>query len=162
MKLSFEQRERFEKKFNRSEGCWIWTAAKIKGYGVCRVAKRLWLSHRLSFFLENPSTFDESKFVLHRCDNPACVNPRHLFLGTQADNVEDMIRKGRGKHPTGYSLKGAENPAAKLTEDQVRWILNTVKTKSLTQSQIARALKVTPCTVHGIVNKRIWRHIKDE
>lgn len=74
-------------------GCWNWSAAKSKGYGVFIMHHKRHSAHRLSFSIaaHDPG----SKFVLHRCDNPACVNPAHLFVGDQTANMQDMAAKGR-------------------------------------------------------------------
>lgn len=77
--------------------CWEWTAAKTdKGYGRITVEDRQLRAHRVSWYL----THNEwpELLVLHKCDNSSCVNPNHLFLGSDADNMQDMISKGRGKH----------------------------------------------------------------
>lgn len=76
-------------------GCWIWTGTRLSaGYGVIRHEGKLVRAHRVSWEM-NRGPIPEGKRVLHRCDVPFCVNPAHLFLGTQADNVSDMIAKGR-------------------------------------------------------------------
>lgn len=74
-------------------GCWNWLAAKSKGYGVFILKRERHLAHRLIFSIaeRDPGAF----FVLHRCDNPACINPDHLFLGDQVANMRDMAAKGR-------------------------------------------------------------------
>lgn len=90
--------EDFWAKADRSgSGCWPWRAAMRGGYGVYSFGK-LEQAHRLSwFFTWGP--LPERARVCHSCDNPPCVNPAHLFLGTQADNMEDMKRKGRSRKP---------------------------------------------------------------
>lgn len=78
--------------------CWEWTGAKVKGgYGSFRIGKSARYSHRIAWELSNGHISNGLR-VLHKCDNPVCCNPMHLFLGTQADNVKDMLTKGRGRY----------------------------------------------------------------
>lgn len=87
--------ERFWAKVNRSGLCWLWTGAKNnKGYGRIAVNRKSTLAHRVSYELAHEVKVGSSK-VLHTCDVPACVNPAHLTIGTQKDNLMDMARKGR-------------------------------------------------------------------
>lgn len=95
--------------------CWEWMGAlTYQGYGVYGKPKRL--AHRLSWEHYN-GPIPDGMFVCHKCDNPPCVNPEHLFLGTQADNMRDMDSKGRRAKP--YDRHGVKNPRARLTPDQV-------------------------------------------
>ena len=86
----------FWDKVDKSDnGCWLWIAAKNEhGYGCFRYRNVLYKAHRVAWEQVN-GTIQNDKFVLHRCDNPSCVNPLHLFLGTQLDNMRDMLNKGR-------------------------------------------------------------------
>ena len=81
-------------------GCWEWTKTSDNGYGVCRHAGKNWRVHRLSAVLHRIKGWRdiERNVVLHLCDNPICFNPKHLQIGTQWDNVQDMRRKGRYRH----------------------------------------------------------------
>lgn len=115
---------RFWEKVDSSQygpaGCWLWRAGKTAGkrYGVFKLRGKARRSHRLSYewtYREIPSGFS----VCHRCDNPLCVNPAHLWVGTQNDNVQDMISKGRYRGVTGEM-----NPRSKLTRQDVNDIRN--------------------------------------
>jgi len=77
-------------------GCWIWTGAKHPdGYGSIKYKNQPWKVHRLSYLVYKGEIAES--LVLHSCDNPSCINPEHLFLGTASDNMKDMVSKGRKK-----------------------------------------------------------------
>jgi hypothetical protein len=93
--------ERFWLQVVKTDGCWLWTGAiDSNGYGKFALPRpwRRVAAHRVSFALHN-GELEPGKFVCHACDNPPCVRPDHLFLGTQSDNMRDMLRKGRGRNP---------------------------------------------------------------
>ena len=116
--------------------CWNWKGAKTdKQYGVYAPLPGVLLrAHRVAYALHNGS-IDDSMFVCHRCDNPSCCNPHHLFLGTPKDNATDMAQKGRAVQATGEA-----NPTAKLTKDQVRSIYQDPRTNR----EIAADYKISP------------------
>ncbi len=89
-------RKRLYQKFVKADsGCWEWIATKnIHGYGIMYFETRIQGAHRCSYFIHRGS-IPENLHVLHHCDNPGCVNPAHLFLGTHLDNMRDKARKGR-------------------------------------------------------------------
>lgn len=94
--------------------------------------------------------------VCHTCDNRQCVNIDHLWLGTIADNMKDMISKGRGKQPDN---KGSKHGMSKLTEKEVKQIKKLLQSKSLTQIEIAEKYNVSRTTIYEIKVKRTWRHL---
>jgi hypothetical protein len=142
------------------DGCWNWTGGVVGkfGHGQFRFGDRSMVASRMSWILfrgEIPS--DDSaygtKHVCHKCDNPKCVNPEHLFLGDNQVNVDDKISKGR--HRYGVSL-GRAHGNAKLDEAKVRYI----RTSELPTSHIARELGIAQATAWAIKNRKAWKHVK--
>lgn len=157
--------DRLWSKVNKTKGCWEWQGAKSGfGYGVIGVyvngARKLQKTHRVSWTLKY-GDIPDGMCVLHKCDNPKCVNPDHLFLGSYADNVHDCIDKGRfhilkpGAPPPRHL--GELNGLSKLTSQQVLDIRNMSKT--MTRAEIAKIYSVSRSTVTDIVNRNTWRHI---
>ena len=109
--------QRMDAKTDKSGDCWVWHGSKAKfGYGILVLNGKNRLAHRLSYALaNNVSDLPRGKHVCHKCDNPPCINPAHLFLGSPWDNQEDKRRKGR--IPYGMDAFGT-----KLSDDDVRYI----------------------------------------
>lgn len=151
-------RERFDEKYvaDPNSGCWLWDAAdKGNGYGMMRVDGRGVFAHRLSYELF-VGTIAEGLAVLHRCDVRACVNPEHLFLGTQIDNMQDAKAKGRMVAPP--RSRGEEHPTSKLTADAVLEIRRRAS-QGERQRDIAADFGISQSAVSALVTRRTWGHI---
>ncbi|MHB0992643.1 MAG: HNH endonuclease signature motif containing protein [Burkholderiales bacterium] len=151
--------DRFWKKVIKSENCWEWVGNKNnKGYGQLSKGGRLGnaLAHRVSYEIHN-GKIPGGLFVLHKCDNPGCVRPDHLFLGTNSDNMQDMLKKGRFKSK---SLKGEKCKFSKLNESQVMEIKNRLLHGDKARL-IARAYGVSDCCISGIKCGKTWKHIEE-
>jgi hypothetical protein len=135
--------------------CWEWKAAvNTSGYGAFRKER----AHRVAYTL----TYGAPQHsVLHTCDNPLCCNPSHLFDGTPAENSADMVRKGRSKGKGGGPRLGSENGKSKATDELVRQ-LRRLFAEGATQAQLAREFGMALPTVHNIVKRKSWLHVKDD
>ena len=149
-------KDRFEEKFiaNPDNGCWEWQFFKNKkGYGMFQLSKyKATLAHRTAYKLY-VGEFDDSLCVLHKCDNPKCVNPEHLFLGTREDNNKDRNLKGREG-----DRSGIKNGRAKLTPELVSW----VKESEQKISHIAFSLGIGRSTVNHIKKGRNWKSLEGQ
>lgn len=149
-------KERMKGKYivNQSTGCWEWQLSKAgKGYGQLRIrslGEYGPYAHRLSY-IAYKGEIPKGMFVCHTCDNPGCVNPDHLFLGTSADNLRDMKKKDR-------HLKGERNARSVLTEQQVEMV-HHLNSSGISVQNIARALNVAPAVIHRILDGRLWEHV---
>ena len=136
-----------------NSGCWLWAGSvNNSGYGMfCREQGKAGSAHRISYeiFCE---PIPEGLHILHRCDNRVCVNPEHLFFGTNQDNIADMVQKGRQR-----VLKGEEIGNSKLTEKQVREIFAQRGQKP--QRAIAVEYGVARQTIKDILKGKTWKHI---
>lgn len=156
---------RFAKHLDRSGGasaCWVWLGATDpKGYGRFHVSRGRGssaLAHRVAFEMAHGYL---PVVVCHRCDNPPCCNPAHLFGGTRADNNRDMSSKGRHWLQVNPSraVRGAEHGHAKLTDAAVRAIRAEYSTNGTPQRKIAQDFGVSQRTISKVVNVIGWRHV---
>lgn len=143
-------RHRFEEKYTPEpmSGCWLWEAYCDKdGYGRFGIGGAAYRAHRVSWELHN-GRIPDGMLVLHKCDVPECVNPDHLFLGSSADNISDMIAKGRAA--LGEALATYGN--SKLNEDQVKQIFVAAGK----HGDIGKKYNISRSQVWSIKNKRSW------
>lgn len=139
-------------------GCWLWEKATFgRGYGWFFIAKigRKRLSekaHRASWLIHF-GDIPEGMHVLHRCDVPLCVNPSHLFLGTNLDNIKDRLLKDRPKS----GVRGMKHPRAKLTDEMVLQVRASYPWKYGERVKLANKLGVSKHTLSSIIYGRSWR-----
>lgn len=177
--------ERFWKfvlKPDTEDGCWTWVGGTTTaGYGIIGAGGRngaSLLAHRVSWEIHNGPITD-GLFVCHHCDNPSCIRPSHLFLGTQKDNLQDASRKGhmhnwqvlhpefirRGElhwsrfHPERIA-RGEGMTTAKLTETDVREIRELYATGKYYQRQLANMFGVTQSNIWCVVSRQTWKHVQ--
>lgn len=158
MKPTLELIERFHEKWalNPRTGCWEWTASIAgKGYGQIKLPgeRRQIYAHRLAYLIFY-GELPEDRMVCHTCDNPRCVRPSHLFLGSAADNLGDMRDKDR-------HLRGERNAKAKLTDDKVRH-MHRLSAEGVSQGRIAAMMGVSQGVVWRILHGESWAHIYRE
>ena len=127
--------------------CWVWNGAREeKGYGKTKIAGKQVAVHRAVYeLLVGPISPGMS--CCHRCDNPSCCNPDHLFLGTQRDNTDDMLAKNR-QH-------------SKLNPEQVREIRKIYKHGGITQKQLAEQYNVSKYTINDLILNKTWKHLNE-
>lgn len=154
MELTNKELTRFWAKVEKRASCWTWTGAtKQGGYGKVTLRQTQWLASRLSWVIHHGSIPDGMD-ICHHCDNPTCVNPKHLFLGTRRDNMQDAKRKGRIKWPISV---GSENGRAYLHEMTVRRIL--LLRGAVSARKVAEWAQTSKENVECIWARRSWKHI---
>ena len=156
-KLQMTPEQRFWSKVDRNgvNGCWLWKTGKDKdGYGKFNPTKLQHIrAHRFSFWLVN-GIIPKGMFVCHSCDNPSCVNPKHLFLGSPKDNTRDMIRKGRANR-----LRGEDCSWSKLSDESIKMIRGLYKRSDLTQYALAKKFNISQAQISNIVTGKRWSQI---
>ena|SRR3990167_5583641 len=147
--------QRFWNKVVKTATCWNWIGSKNKfGYGQigAMIGKKhkMFAAHRISYELVNDK-IPKGLCVLHRCDNPACVNPQHLWAGTHQENMRDRSLKGRT-----VGSKGEKNGKAKLNRKLVKEIRDLYKTGELSHTGLSEVFNVSKATIYYILNGKHW------
>lgn len=144
---------RFWSKVDKTGHCWEWTSSKHnKGYGQLSVNGSTKTAHRMSWMIHNNSDIPSDMCVCHSCDNPSCVNPDHLFLGSHADNVNDKVSKNR-------HAVGEKHGMSKLTDEDIRCIRIARSVDRLSCEKIALRYNVAYSVIERICRKQIWTHV---
>jgi hypothetical protein len=143
----------FWNKVQKTDDCWEWMGVKSDGYGMIRVGRNMFGSHRLSWIIHN-GTIPDGLYVCHKCDNRACVSPTHLFLGTAKENAVDKVNKHRH-----IDISGSFNPKVKLSVKNVIAIRYSVKNYNTPRADLAKEYNVSVSTINSIVNKNTWKHL---
>lgn len=151
-RLALPEPERFWMKVQKGEGCWLWLGAPgAKGYGMVAVGKppKGMAPSRYSWLLAN-GEIPLGLCVCHHCDNPPCVRPDHLFLGTSAENTDDALRKRR-------MPSGERHGRSKLTWQIVEDIRRRYSIGGISMRQLAREYGVDPLQIHRVVRYKLWK-----
>ena len=151
-----------------NSGCWLWIGPMGPVYGRVRYGSISEQVHRVSWRLHNKRTIPDGLFACHRCDNPICANPEHIFVGSQFDNMSDCSSKGRNgmqRHPEKSAFNGPivrpfgeMHGMAKLTEDDV-FFVHQRNAQGASSSEIAREVGISPAHVRKLVAGRAWRRV---
>jgi HNH endonuclease len=133
--------------------CWPWIGAISGGkYGRLTIKRMSYSAHRIAYTLTH-GAIPKGMDICHKCDNPPCCNPDHLFAGTRKDNFDDAVKKGR------ISPLYATSRITKLTESDVREVLFLLKVGGKTQSEIANLFGVNQSEISRMKNKKRWKHV---
>lgn len=153
---SLEQEFRLRVDARGADECWLWKGSIYSsGYGILKHRQKRYGAHRLSYQF-NVGPIPDGILVCHRCDNPPCVNPRHLFLGTVKDNADDCVAKGRHSH-------GERHPDSKLTESDVIEIRRRYVPRAYGSPNsipgLATSFGVSIDTIWNVIHRKGWRHV---
>jgi hypothetical protein len=157
--------ERFWAKVDKGPGCWTWNAGREpKGYGQFGMDRggTRWTTtpaHRVAWELVN-GPIPEGLLVLHHCDNPPCVRPDHLYIGTHADNARDRTERGRGRQcPPELHARGERHARSKLTETTVRDIRSRYAAGGISQQALADEYGTIQSAISCVILRKTWRHV---
>lgn len=164
---------RFWPKVQKSDGCWVWMASRAPtGYGYFGIqtrrgigeARRSAGAHRIAWMLLR-GAIPDGLCVLHNCpggDNPSCVNPAHLFLGTQLDNIQDRERKGRSASGSIRASRGEKNGFSKLTTDEVLRMRTMHRTLAVTTTHLSEVFGISSRRVREVIKGNAWAHVGND
>ena len=145
--------ERFWRYVKKEEGCWQWLSyIDPVGYGRLNYKGRPMLASRISYLLHF-GEIPDGMAVCHKCDNPSCTNPDHLFLGTQADNIADMEKKGRARK---RGKPGIDHHNSKMNDEAVK----DIRSNGASDADNAKKYSVSRATIHSIRVGKTWVHVK--
>lgn len=153
MKKITDIKKRFESKFKKTKGCWLWQSYKTNGYGGFYVKRpKIYdYTHRISYYIYVGKIGNYN--VLHKCDNPICVNPKHLWLGTHQDNMIDKAKKFRAPF-------GSQHSKAKITEyDVIEIRKECIIGKYGEIPRLAKKYNLFKTTIYCIIHRKTWKHI---
>jgi hypothetical protein len=151
---SDDPQKQFWDRIRKTETCWVWIGGcHSNGYGSTIFRKKQMHAHRLSWEI-NCGPIPDGMMVCHRCDNPPCVRPDHLFLGDAGDNSRDRTSKGRQ-----YIRRGEDVPSAKLVGAQIKEIRLQFATGAFSQQALADAFGVSRRNIRLIVRQETWKHL---
>jgi hypothetical protein len=152
--------DRFWSRVDKTGDCWLWTYCKNTcGYGVFGVGTgKHVLAHRAAWTYTN-GDIPKGLSVLHKCDNPICVRPAHLFLGTQRDNVRDMWRKGRNARMALHARRGIKHYRARLTPEIVAAARERYAGGGISQSSLATEFGVSQTAISKAIRGANWAHV---
>jgi hypothetical protein len=149
-------KESFWDKVNLLGDCWEWQGARTKfGHGKVRYGGNYFGAHVCAYEFSH-GRLTKGLWVLHRCDNPPCVNPSHLYAGTPKNNTADMFRRGRAARD---GALGSANPHSVLTETQVLQIRESFAAGRRTPKELAEDWQVTPGAINDLLRGKTWRHV---
>ena len=143
------------------DDCWEWTAS-TKGNGIKHLYGQFYIkgykmvrAHRVAWIIKNGKA-TENLLVLHKCNNPLCCNPAHLYLGTASDNSRDAVRAGTH---TGFKMRGENRPHNKLTKYDVLEMRRLYETRKISYGLLAKIFRINYSQAWRIVNRKRWKHI---
>lgn len=146
--------ERFWKHVDKSGDCWVWTGSRQDyGHGILTLHRgHTMQAHRVAWMLHHGVRVPDGKHILHKCDNPPCVNPSHLYCGTHDDNMRDKAVRGRAS-----SLRGEKNPVAKITGSIVEKARQMYTGRYGDVARISRELQAPYHAIWSVVHGETWR-----
>lgn len=146
---------RMQERTRKTETCWLWTGRKIHhGYGQIGYYKKNLLAHRVAWMIIHQNHIPAGKYICHSCDNTSCVNPEHLFIGTQFENIQDRQKKER-------QARGEKNGSSKLTKKEIIEIRKK-REVGIKLETLASEFKVHNGTISRIANFKTWKSLEGE